>query len=806
MKHSILLALFTSCLSGLASPAAARNLLSDGSFEAIRQEDLAKHWYVEREDVYDGQQCLRFSSDEAQSGWYGSGHIEKMPLNSAHVYAIRYAAKTVGWTGPYYLKPFLRLRLYDRDGKYIKYQSAGGIVFARACRRMWITHIYYFTIPEGATQGQLEAEHYQCTGTVFIDAVSLVDLGPVREPRSLKAGKSELLRIPTPDTHPRPTFTEAQQKQGFVVFQRDEPGFIFPNSWPDAREIVASVETYAARGQHCGIGLAIYPLRDLESVELALSDLTGPGGRIARAGCSLRRVRYWPQVAGISGGHQFTVIPELLEPMAREVGSDADRFEPLPTAYDWSALAWQRSAGARFAAEEPQLIWLSADVPVDARAGRYTGVLRVRAKGLAPVEVGIVLSVLPFELERPRKRFQGFYLYDQRFDKYGDEQLEAEFREMHRFGAEAILLSLENVPKLGYKDGLKILVAEENGRRRVVGVSSRRLDRVLAAFSKVGLRGPIIIGYNPMISRHVARVLGRPKEEGADMTQWSPAVHQGMIDVFKGTSAIMAKHGQEKNWGMALKDEAQMPYKLHVQQEAMLAKKAGISVYFAGSTPVADHVAGNLDFLTYPRIYAGSQNAERLRWCRDHGVKYWFYEGGGYTNQDGKVFPNRYFSGFQLIKSGAQCHMGYTFQDGLPDPWNEFVSRSGMSWNTTYPLNPDVGWAEGPFLSTLQWEGYKQGYTDACYWATLQHYIVEAKKRREPALLRAAQEAEAKAQKLIAQVPWSIDCHYHYPSGPICAAAVPDLGFHNREADEMRRELADEIVKLRDLAELRLRP
>ena len=370
---------------------------------------------------------------------------------------------------------------------------------------------------------------------------------------------------------------------------------------------------------------------------------------------------------------------------------------------------------------------------------------------------------------------------------------------MRRFGVEAVLLSLENVPRLGYRDGLEIVVTDVGGRKRVAAVKSRRLERVLAAFNQAGMRGPIVVGYNPMISRHVAKALGRPKEEGADKRQWSQEVHQGMVDVFRGTSAIMAKYGQDRNWAMALKDEAQMPYKLHVQQEAALAKRAGIMTYLAGGRPVADHVADALDLLTHPRVYSESQNAERVRWCREHGVRYWFYEGGAYTNQDGKVFPNRYFSGFQLIKTGAQCHMGYTFQDGAPNPWNEFVSRSGMSWNTTYPLNPEVGWTEGPFVSTLQWEGYKLGFVDACYWATLEHCIARARARGGSKSVSAATRAAGTQAQVLAQVPYGIDCHYHYPSGPICAVAVPELGFHNREADALRRTLAEEILRLEAL-------
>ena len=784
--------------------AESRNLLPDGSFEAVRQERLSECWSVETEEVADGKQSLRFTSDEAASGWVPSGYVQSFPVNDQHTYAVTVSAKTGAFRGPgppgY--NAYMVLNYYDKAGKHIRIGSAGGHTWNRGGGAIWIPHLNYVTPPKGAVEARLEPMAWKCTGTVLIDAISICDVGMAPEPRQLKVGDKILQRVPTTETSRKPRFSAAQRKQGFVVFVRDEPGFIFPNSHPGPDEITSELSASAARGQYCAMGFALYPLKPLRDVRFELGGLRGRvvGEKIAQERCDLRRVRCWPQRVSIQGGDRFAVIPEILEPMERDDSGRLTRFRPLPTVYDLDSMKWKRVDECVLPAEEPQLLWLSLRVPSDARPGKYRGSIRVRADGCPPCDVRVSLDVLRLKLERPKAPFQGFYLYDHRYDDYGDEQLQAEFREMQAFGVESPVLLLENHPRTGQTEGYHLVAEQVDGRKRITGMRSRRLERILDAYNKCGMRGPIIVGYHPLINREVAKVLGLPKEEGADMAEWSHEVRRGMVDSFHATSEIMAKFGQEKNWALALKDEPKADYARHITQEAELARQAGILTFVTcGSLHLPDSVVEHLDILCNPRVYDGGANARRLEWCGKHDVTYWYYEGGAYTSQDGKVFPNRFFSGFQLIKSGAQCHVGYTFQSGLEDPWNEFASRWGISFNTTYPLNPDVGWTEGPFLSTLQWEGMKEGFADLCYFTTLTRRIEQAEKHGGANLAVAAKKARGLQRAALDEVPWGIITHYGYPAGPLSPAEVPDLGFHNGRANTLRKKLADGIARIEAL-------
>ena len=780
----------------LSVSGAQTNLLTDGSFEGISQGELSANWYVETNTVYHGSQAIRYTATAAPSGWSPAGVIQSFPVEEGHVYAANVSALNVDLAGPGVYKSFLVLKYYDDQGAHIWIGSAGGHTWNRSGGGIFIPHINYVTAPAGAVEARLEPMLYQCTGTIIIDDVSICALGAAPAPAQLDIDGTILLRVPTPEIHPQPAFTPAQQTHGYVVFVRDEPGFVFPGSYPQPEEIADGLTARAAMGVDAAFPFAVYPLRDMRQVEIAVSDFAGPeGATIARDRAALARVRSWPQRVSLSGGNRFAVIPELLEPMDRQEEVDRSRFSPPPTEYDWASMQWTGVTETVFGAQDAQLLWLLVDVPGDALPGFYNGELILSALDCETTTLPLTLRVLPFELGAPDGPSVGFYLYDHRYDEYSDAALAEEFRRMKAAGIEVPVLALEN--RYGHNDGFHFVTGEVEGSTRIVAMQSPRLERILAAFNAAGMRGPLVVGYHPLLNRAVAAALGLPPEEGCDMCDWSEAVREGMVDALQATTVVMADYGQGANWAMALKDEPGEDYADHITAEAELAREAGVLTYVTASPfRLPSGVVSNLDFVCNPRVYDGASNADRLQWCATNDVQYWYYEGGAYTSQDGKVFPNRFFSGFQLLKSGAACHVGYTFQSGLPDPWNEFAHSWGISWNTTYPLLPAVGWTNGPFLSTLQWEGVKAARTDLRSVATLDAYVLEAEAGAGPGLQQAAASAGELRGDILDALPWGLVTHYGYPAGPLSPADLPDVGFHNGQAQAFREQLEDAITRL----------
>ncbi len=790
------------------------NLFPDGDYEALTEEQLSEHWSIETDDVLSGKQALRFHSDEPLSDESLSGLKRWLDVDDSHVYVTTVATKGINfarWEDAVGL--YLRMAFYDQDGQHIETGASSGdpISWWWGKRSHWINHAYYFRPPPGAVRVCLQEGAWRAKGTVLIDQASLMDLGEAPEPREIQFQDKTFKRLPTPEPFAKPTFTSRERQRGGVVFVRSEPGFVFPTSYPSRAEITTQIETFAAQGQIHGLSFALYPLRDLTQLSVELTDLVSrKGDRLARSQLELRRIRFWPQIVAMAGGSLFAVHPELLEPMSRTDGGNVDRFEPLPTEYDWDDLAWKRVEEAVMTANEPVPFWLSVRVPEGCAPGIYSGYVRIRAGNSRVANLRVQLEVLPFALQRPQQRW-GLYCDDRRWDVYTDKDLEAELSDLYEYGFEVLLCALDNVvnEQTTATEGLRLQADEVAGEKQITGVSCPRLVRVLRAMRKVGMRGPVILGLDPGMRRHVTDALGLRLNSGPESPYglpWDEQMKAGYVQALRLIGELVEREGAGIEWALALEDEPAGNRLPLIRQQYVLAKQAGVKTYVTTNHKVLDKagVPGPVEFLCYPRLYDGAQNPARLEYARKHNANYWYYASGCYTSQDGKIFANRFLSGFQFVKSRAACHMSYTFQWLWygNDPFNDFDPRIAevRAWCIVYPPKPELGWS-GLYVPTLQWEGLREGFLDACYYHTLSHYIAEAKKLGTPETIAAVQEAEKAQSEGLAEVPWSILLNSSYQAGPFSQCELLPGEFHNREANALRRMLAEHVQKLHKLIE-----
>lgn len=148
---------------------------------------------------------------------------------------------------------------------------------------------------------------------------------------------------------------------------------------------------------------------------------------------------------------------------------------------------------------------------------------------------------------------------------------------------------------------------------------------------------------------------------------------------------------------------------------------------------------------------------------------------------------HRLLAGYGLWYSGAQGISPYCYQhlpkypsDPFNDnqPWEPNFRLSGRRLDlrhhlTTYPSQT------GP-ISTVQWEGVKQGLTDLAYLYTWES-ILESQKGRQPERVRASRRA---LQSELPRLVWE-DIH---PSVP------QPIGLGARDLDRIREFLIDDIL------------
>jgi hypothetical protein len=153
--------------------------------------------------------------------------------------------------------------------------------------------------------------------------------------------------------------------------------------------------------------------------------------------------------------------------------------------------------------------------------------------------------------------------------------------------------------------------------------------------------------------------------------------------------------------------------------------------------------------------------------------------------------PDRYYSGFQLYKSGARGCAVWTWQRPgmIPRGKKTWAESDGLEVDTcmAYPALEISG--REVQIPTLQLEGVREGVDDYCHVYTLEQWI---KRADEKGLVRDAETAREKLEEIIASIPWgkerSAGNSYSQPGN-----------FNNAKARECRRQIADEIIKLKQL-------
>ena len=154
--------------------------------------------------------------------------------------------------------------------------------------------------------------------------------------------------------------------------------------------------------------------------------------------------------------------------------------------------------------------------------------------------------------------------------------------------------------------------------------------------------------------------------------------------------------------------------------------------------------------------------------------------------------PNRYQAGFLFYKSGARAEVSWIYQEIKNSPWTDFHRTSVVGGEDkdaciTYPAH-NIS-ADKVTISTLQWEGIREGIDDYKYLYTLKEYIKEA---RNKGYIKEAENTEKRLNELLESMPWADTWQ--------CGNSYSNPGnFTNETATKYRWLIATEIMKLQRL-------
>ncbi|HEX2960283.1 MAG TPA: hypothetical protein VHO43_00730 [Ignavibacteriales bacterium] len=319
-------------------------------------------------------------------------------------------------------------------------------------------------------------------------------------------------------------------------------------------------------------------------------------------------------------------------------------------------------------------IWLTMHIPEGAKPGKYISVFKVSSpKGLL-IEFPVEIEVLPFKLDESRVSYSLYYhgaLRDWKLRPFHSmdktpEQLYLELKDMKEHG----VLYPNN-----YQD-MKHL--EENIRiRERVGLPKDRFYSTLLDWFK-----------------------GPPKTEG-------------QLDVLKKRildfKSVIEKYGYKQLYIYG-EDEARGQALLDQRPAWELAHELGVKIFVAGYSETFQMMGDILD----AAVIQGTLNPEQAHLYHSKGNEIFSYSNPQVGQENPEIYRRNF--GIALYKAGYNGCMDYAYQKNYNAMWNDFDYQRYREETFTYPTSDGL-------ISTVQWEGFRQGVTDMRYLSTLLNRI-----------------------------------------------------------------------------------
>ncbi|MDD2706844.1 MAG: carbohydrate binding domain-containing protein [Verrucomicrobiae bacterium] len=582
-------------------------------------------------------------------------------------------------------------------------------------------------------------------------------------PNAIVRGREVFNYWPRYVSEDRPFEADANAKRmGMLAYLRN-PQDVYPCSIPQMSEISHDMDVFSTPGEQEPACFSFYALKDLEKISVELSDLVGIGGKTISKNCmDARFVKCWPQRISHCA-HTYSIIPELLE---KRPHIDVPRGNS-------------------------QSVFLTIDVPPESAAGDYVATIRLACAGASSLQMNLRLRVLPFRLEEPKDIFWQLYGADT-VDPLSYEKV---LLDAKKHGINCVQKGLVRFKPSGF------VLDWSDDNKRIVGFHDDLLEKFELARKKVGIKGPLILcesGYSFALAIAEHLKLKLTKSPNPNETAWpgeemdQPWFKQLYKDALVELKKFMKKIGNE-DWYFEGVDEPvafafEGRFRLGLYG-MILAKEVGLKTHglcntYDPSWPYNRLIGSQLDHMVFNRSFGlnHKMNQKCLQVAAECKSQPWFYGSGSYTGQEGGLMPNRWYSGFLFWKTKAKGHGIWIYNFSHGDPFDDFDSSYAepKDSNLIYPDKEHPG----EFISTLQWEGVREGVKDYKYLHTLEGMLRKSKQSRDSKVAARAGEIEAQLNRLISEVPW-LEEYY-------------EKDFNNQKAGALRRQMAEWMMELKD--------
>ena len=524
----------------------------------------------------------------------------------------------------------------------------------------------------------------------------------------------------------------------------------------------------ATPGEYEPASFVVHALRDINALEVEVSDLKMDESRIDASNIDVKVVKCWYQAGSAwkslgQNKQNKVLVPELLLNDDTLVKVDYENKEnylklsfPDGEKYVWISDSKDETRERvilpfeEFPVQDSSVLlpvgipantnkqfWITVKVPDNAPPGIYKGCIKLHSNKDLLANLSLFVRVLPFKLAQPYYDSSIYYRGKLEPSQAG---ITSEFK------SEGLLRKeLENLLAHGVTNP-RLLIRLKRPGFWEEGPDLEELEKVLKIRESLGMLGePLHIypgAYNfgfdinipstperlGVVKKHVRDVLDVTRRYNV------PEVYFYAIDEARGDRLI----AQREVW--------------------QAIHEAGGKIDVAGYTGSFDLVGDYLDLL----ICAGYPDPNEIKKWHGADKKIYCYD----NPQGGVENPEVYRRNFGLLlwKYGYDGACTFAYQHGFGNIWNDFDHIKYRDHNFTYPTVDGV-------IDTIAWEGYREAVDDVRYVTTLMQMIEEVKNTDNIEKKTAAVAAETYLTKLKQDV-------------------------ENRNLDIVRLEIINHILKL----------
>ena len=517
---------------------------------------------------------------------------------------------------------------------------------------------------------------------------------------------AEWYKLPDPDGLfdpvfvDKPDWTDNEKAQGFVVYQQTDTMIANPHKRPQRDQILDGnrpVKLALCPGETRSAVAVVHPLRDLPSVSIRLSDLTGSSGGVIPAD-SLRADYVETMFYRANTYRQYAEMPRAVV-----------RFDAMDLPAD---------NGANF--------WIYCAVPEGAAPGVYEGDATILSKGKRIGRIPLRVEVYPFKLAPAFAQWSMYYYYEP------DEELPVDMAWMKSLGMNSVICS---PPATSVFERLSIV----DGKVRFDFTPD---DRFMAAYKQAGYELPVIY-YPRLLLLKLVELTSPPGKEWPQAKFHSTTIPlitseddypPAAREAFKQAIRLIVDHARDADWPEMILYLTDEPAETHWREfetavSYRLAKEVAPEIKTYGTiyeSPLIEKFGKHIDYIScrgLQRTAPRPANKDLREACEKTGSRPWascwppiWWHNYWYA---------RAYAGFVNVRSGFEGNNIWLFpkvSKGLRYPFKSL--RPGGSVNGIEILRRTK---TGEHENATVMEGIREGILDARYIATLRAAIDKAK-------------------------------------------------------------------------------